>query len=89
MTRLIPDRPDRIQADVEELKRRQQKARVDGSFAYKLAQLSIDRFETESIRQITADIADQSLRRSAEDWKEPEDLVDFAKTGEMREANQK
>ena len=64
MTRPIPDRLDRILADVEELKRRQQ---------------------FERIQQMNAEMADEIERIKAEDWKEPEDLMEFAKTGEVKE----
>jgi hypothetical protein len=63
MTRPFPDRLDRIAADVEELKRRQQTARI---------------------QQMTAEMASEIERIKAEDWKEPEDLVDFAKQGELK-----
>ena len=66
MTRPIPDRLDRIAADVEELKRRQQTARI---------------------QQMTADMASEIERIKREDWKEPEDLVDFAKQGELKAAD--
>jgi hypothetical protein len=64
MTRPIPDRLDRIAADVEELKRRQQTARI---------------------QQMNADMASEIERIKREDWKEPEDLVEFAKAGEFKE----
>jgi cell division septum initiation protein DivIVA len=63
MTRPIPDRLDRILADVEELKRRQQAMRI---------------------QQMTAEMASEIERIKAEDWKEPEDLIEFAKTGEVK-----
>ena len=66
MTRPIPDRLDRILADVEELKRRQQ---------------------FERIQQMSAEMADEIERIKAEDWKEPEDLIEFAKTGEVKASN--
>jgi cell division septum initiation protein DivIVA len=66
MTRPIPDRLDRIAADVEELKRRQQTARI---------------------QQMTADMASEIERIKGENWKEPEDLVDFAKQGEFKEGD--
>ena len=66
MTRPIPDRLDRIAADVEELKRRQQTARI---------------------QQMNGDMASEIERIKAEDWKEPEDLVDFAKQGEFKEGD--
>jgi hypothetical protein len=65
MTRPFPDRLDRIAADVEELKRRQQTARI---------------------QQMTADMASEIERIKGEAWKEPEDLVDFAKQGEFKNA---
>jgi cell division septum initiation protein DivIVA len=68
MTRPIPDRLDRIMQDIEELKRRQQTARI---------------------QQMNAEMANEIERIKAEDWKEPEDLVEFAKTGEMREVGGK
>lgn len=64
MTRPIPDRLDRILADVEELKRRQQ---------------------FERIQQMNAEMSDEIERIKREDWKEPEDLMEFAKTGEVKE----
>ena len=66
MTRPIPDRLDRILADVEELKRRQQ---------------------FERIQQMSAEMADEIERIKREDWKEPEDLIEFAKTGEVKASN--
>jgi cell division septum initiation protein DivIVA len=63
---MIPDRLDRIMQDVEELKRRQQTARI---------------------QQMNADMASEIERIKAEDWKEPEDLIEFAKTGEMKETD--
>jgi cell division septum initiation protein DivIVA len=63
MTRPFPDRLDRIAADIEELKRRQQTARI---------------------QQMNGDMASEIERIKAEDWKEPEDLVDFAKQGELK-----
>lgn len=65
MTRPFPDRLDRIAADIEELKRRQQTARI---------------------QQMNGDMASEIERIKAEDWKEPEDLVDFAKQGEFKNA---
>ena len=62
--RPFPDRLDRIMQDVEELKRRQQTARI---------------------QQMNAEMADEIERIKREDWKKPEDLMEFAKTGEMRE----
>jgi cell division septum initiation protein DivIVA len=67
LTRPFPDRLDRIAADVEELKRRQQTARI---------------------QQMTADMASEIERIKGEDWKEPEDLVDFAKQGEFKGSDQ-
>jgi uncharacterized Zn finger protein len=66
VTRPIPDRLDRILADVEELKRRQQ---------------------FERIQQMNAEMADEIERIKREDWKEPEDLIEFAKTGEVKANN--
>lgn len=63
MTRPFPDRLDHIAADIEELKRRQQTARI---------------------QQMNGDMASEIERIKAEDWKEPEDLVDFAKQGELK-----
>jgi hypothetical protein len=64
MTRPFPDRLDRIAADIEELKRRQQTARI---------------------HQMNADMASEIERIKREDWKEPEDLIEHAKSGEFKE----
>ena len=71
--RPFPDRLDRIMQDVEELKRRQQTARIQQYDEY--------------TRQLCANMSDEIKRIRDEDWKEPEDLMEFARTGEMREVS--
>ena len=104
MTRPIPDRLDRILADVEELKRRQQFERIQQMNAEKagsgteckmlvggkdeaalLAILRESILQHEIDRQLCAEMASEIERIKREDWKEPEDLIEFAKTGEVKE----
>jgi cell division septum initiation protein DivIVA len=43
------------------------------------------RQQASRIQQMNAEMASEIERIKAEDWKEPEDLMEFAKSGELKE----
>jgi hypothetical protein len=52
------------------------------------AEAERQRQQAEAIRQMNADMASEIERIKSEDWKEPEDLVEFAKAGEFKGSDQ-